>query len=276
MWKQAQASKLLLLKYSKDTNISNIYLSKLQVENARSVDSDHYAPCTNLEWTEASAPDTQVPPHGSSKSGLEFVSSTTPLISKKSHVTSYIHDIHIDVNQQLSHLQSLQMQGCWSEWDKLMNVDFSWHKLLHGTSDGVLCFMLSSATNTLPTPDNLRRWGVTRVDGSCPLCHGQSTLRHILTGCPVSLQEGHYTWRHNSMLSTLQNSILASWENREIQSSNTPYITFVKQGQTIPSKPPKRHFLDASVFSGASDWIFLFDLDDSHFSITHCHYLLLP
>ena len=41
-----------------------------------------------------------------------------------------------------------------------MNMDFSWNKLLHGTSDGVLRFMLSSATNTLPTPDNLRRWGV--------------------------------------------------------------------------------------------------------------------
>ena len=96
-------------------------------------------------------------------------------------MSDYIHDV--DVNQQLKHLDTLQMQGCWSEWDKLMN----------GTSDGVLRFMLSSTANMLPPPDNLRRWGVTRIDGSCPLCHGEATLQHILTGCPVVLQQGRYT-----------------------------------------------------------------------------------
>ena len=46
----------------------------------------------------------------------------------------------------------------------------------HGTSNGVLRFMLSSTMNILTTPDNLRRWGSTRVAGSCFLCHGQATL----------------------------------------------------------------------------------------------------
>ena len=159
----------------------------------------------------------------------------------------------------------LQMQGCWNQWDNIMNTDFSWNKLIYGTSDGVLRFLLNSTTNTLPTPDNLRRWGVSRVELSCVLCHRVSTLRHILTGCPVALHQGRYTWRHNSVLSVIQQSIITSWNAQKDVYANTlslPYIEFVKPGLK-PSKGHPRKQLLGSLLSGSLDWVFLFDLEES-------------
>ena len=40
-----------------------------------------------------------------------------------------------------------------------MNLDLSWRRLLHGLDDSELSFSLRVITNTLPTPNNLRRWG---------------------------------------------------------------------------------------------------------------------
>ena len=37
-------------------------------------------------------------------------------------------------------------------------------------------------------------------DGNCKLCgtnHG--TIQNILSGCPVSLQQGRYRWRHDNV-----------------------------------------------------------------------------
>ena len=63
-----------------------------------------------------------------------------------------------------------------------MNSDLSWRRLLHGLDDSELSFSLRVITNTLPTPDNLRRWGQLTTDTSCPLCGRKATLRHILNG----------------------------------------------------------------------------------------------
>ena len=51
----------------------------------------------------------------------------------------------------------------------------------------------------MTTLDNLRRWGK-RVNDRCPFCGNIQTLLHVLSNCPVSLDQGRYTWRHNSVL----------------------------------------------------------------------------
>ena len=46
------------------------------------------------------------------------------------------------------------------------------------------------------------------MDSTCPLCgHTQPTIHHILSSCPEALQQGRYTWRHDSALQTLVKSI---------------------------------------------------------------------
>ena len=67
---------------------------------------------------------------------------------------------------------------------------------------GVLKFAINAGINTLPTLDNLKRWGKRTCD-RCPFCGNIQTLLHILSNCSVALDQGRYTWRHNSVLSSI-------------------------------------------------------------------------
>ena len=94
----------------------------------------------------------------------------------------------------------------------------TWKSIINNVPRGILSFALNSATNTLPTPDNLRRWGK-RLVSVCPLCSNHGTLEHILNFCSVALNQGRYTWRHNTVLNQITKTILNSKpENLEVYS----------------------------------------------------------
>ena len=99
------------------------------------------------------------------------------------------------------HLSSLEVQGKFSEIASLESVNKTWKKImLHGLPYGQLSFILKAGSDTLPHPLNLRRWKI-QCDSKCPLCHSlRPTTAHILIGCPTSLDQGRYTWRHDSAL----------------------------------------------------------------------------
>ena len=78
----------------------------------------------------------------------------------------------------------------------------TWKSYLWDIPQGVLKFATNAGLNTLPTFDNLRRWGK-RVNDRCPFCGNIQTLLHVLSNCKVSLEQGRYTWRHDSVLSTI-------------------------------------------------------------------------
>ena len=61
---------------------------------------------------------------------------------------------------------------------------------------------MNAGLNTLPTFDNLKRWGK-RVCDRCPFCGNIQTLAHVLSNCSVALDQGRLTWRHNSVLSSM-------------------------------------------------------------------------
>ena len=71
---------------------------------------------------------------------------------------------------------------------------------------GVLKFAINAGINTLPTFDNLKRWGK-RVSDRCPFCGNIQTLAHVLSNCNVALEQGRFTWRHDSVLSTIINIV---------------------------------------------------------------------
>ena len=77
--------------------------------------------------------------------------------------------------------------------------DITWKSFLWDIPQGVLKFAINAGINTLPTYDNLRRWGK-RVNDRCPFCGNIQTLLHVLSNCNISLEQGRYTWRHNSVL----------------------------------------------------------------------------
>ena len=67
-------------------------------------------------------------------------------------------------------------------------------------------FCLASAYDTLPSPANLKRWSIKRwsitTETMSTLCSKDvCTTAHILGACKVSLQQGRYTFRHDTVLS---------------------------------------------------------------------------
>ena len=78
----------------------------------------------------------------------------------------------------------------------------SWKSYLWDIFQGVLKFALNAGVNTLPSMDNLKRWGK-RTSDRCPFCGNIATLAHVLSNCSTALNQGRYTWRHNSVLSSL-------------------------------------------------------------------------
>ena len=68
-----------------------------------------------------------------------------------------------------------------------------------------MAFAMRSSTNTLATPDNLKRWKKV-VSDSCQMCRqpgrppAKATLHHQLNHCAAFLGESErYTWRHDSV-----------------------------------------------------------------------------
>ena len=79
--------------------------------------------------------------------------------------------------------------------------------MLNVFTESLLKFTINALANTLPSPHNLRRWGIDR-NAVCGLCgHIRVTLNHILAGCPYVRnvenkmnREDRVTWRHNCVL----------------------------------------------------------------------------
>ena len=81
--------------------------------------------------------------------GFSSNTSTSPPSNStlRHQVSSHLRAI--DVEEQLSRLKALQLQGRWLEWSCLMNLDLPWQKLIHNWSDAQLRFALQATTNTL-------------------------------------------------------------------------------------------------------------------------------
>ena len=60
-------------------------------------------------------------------------------------------------------------------------------------------FTIKYLNNSLPTRKNLHKWSLFNSP-SCSLCLQQETLQNIVSSCKSYLDNGRYTWRHNSVL----------------------------------------------------------------------------
>ena len=108
----------------------------------------------------------------------------------------------------------------------------SWKSFMWDIPQGVLKFALNAGLNTLPTLDNLKRWGK-RVNDRCPFCGNIQTLLHVLSNCNVSLEQGRYTWRHNSVLKSIIDNIHPLLDPSFKLFSDLPGLE-APQGGTIP------------------------------------------
>ena len=71
----------------------------------------------------------------------------------------------------------------------------------------IMAFATRLGTNSLPSPDNLKRWGEREIS-TCPRCKNPSgTLAHIVNIYPVALKQQRFTWRHDSVLKHITSEI---------------------------------------------------------------------
>ena len=108
----------------------------------------------------------------------------------------------------------------------------TWKSFLWDVPQGVLKFAINAGINTLPTLDNLKRWGK-RVNDRCPFCGNIQTLLHVLSNCSVALDQGRYTWRHNSVLSSIIDVIRPRLKAGFVLFSDLPGLQ-APHGGTIP------------------------------------------
>ena len=164
------------------------------------------------------------------------------------------------------------LQTTWLNYlDKTSAEDLSWGKMLYNYSDRLLKFILNVRSNTLPSPDNMRRWQ-RRGNLVCGLCSRPFvTSSHILAGCGwvfnwenKRVKEDRYTWRHNCVLSVIIRH-LSSFLSRLHKLPRTkvsPNICFVSSGSTNTHRPRARP--NTGLLQRARDWKVDCDLPEWH------------
>jgi hypothetical protein len=107
------------------------------------------------------------------------------------------------------HASCLSRQGVWTHWEHVLPFDLSWPNLIYGPGPRIIAFVLNAQVNSVRTPDMLKLWKYTPT-ATCALCgHVQCTLHHILVNCPFALNQGRYTWRHDSVLLDIERALIA-------------------------------------------------------------------
>ena len=198
------------------------------------------------------------------KHGLGYT--TTPKVPKNQsskHYRRYISDHHktIDDTYAFSKAVQLQVQGQWTRWINYVQQDFSWASLMAMPAN-LTSFCLASTYDTLPSPTNLKRWRIT-TEAMCTLCSKDvCTTAHILGACKVALQQGIYTFRHDTVLHQVIEALQTFISNikEAVPISAKSSIMFVKKGAKVPCKrtPP------VGILYYASDWVLLADLNSNY------------
>ena len=99
-----------------------------------------------------------------------------------------------------NHLSSLQVR---SKLQASLDLEIEapvWKRILWGLPPGQLSYILRPSSDTLPTPMNMLRWRIQTDPKSLLSGDRRAKTQHILNGCPTALNQGCYTWRHDSDL----------------------------------------------------------------------------
>ena len=140
------------------------------------------------------------------------LASQTPVLKKA--VRQEVKAIYLDIWKD--RVKQLVSQGDFIQLLESENSNVTWKSIIFGVPKGVMAFAMRSATNTLATLDNLKRWKKVSSD-SCQMCRqpgrplAKATLHHVLNHCGAFLgEQERFTWRHNSVLSYMAETLKES------------------------------------------------------------------
>ena len=149
-------------------------------------------------------------------------------------------------------------QCTWTQWENAEQRKLTWSSL-QKMEPLRISFLLRSTYDLLPTPTNLKQWGMTQDDICLDCGKSRATLEHILATCSSSLQK--YTWRHNQVLKVLSEATKTQCENISlINTTIDEDVRFVREGTQPSAKKPKG--VRAKLLEDDSDWQALIDLEE--------------
>ena len=91
---------------------------------------------------------------------------------------------------------------------KYSTISFNsiWSSVQSKLPKNIFNFTIRYINNTLPTRKNLHKWGVSTTS-ECAFCLSPESLLHIVAGCKTCLNEGRFTWRHDSVLNLIASTL---------------------------------------------------------------------
>ena len=85
-------------------------------------------------------------------------------------------------------------------------VNSLWSSAQGKLPKNIFSFTVRYLNNTLATCKNLTLWNLSKTS-DCSFCLQPESLLHVVAGCKTYLNEGHFTWRHDSALNFLASSL---------------------------------------------------------------------
>ena len=83
-----------------------------------------------------------------------------------------------------------------------------WSTVQQSMPKNIFNFSLTYLTNTLATRKNLFKWSIGQ-SSACSFCLQSETLQHVVSSCKSYLDKGRHTWRHDSVLNFIANTLSA-------------------------------------------------------------------
>lgn len=150
---------------------------------------------------------------------------------------------------------TMKNQGSWLNWEKAKDRKLSWNELWR-MGEHKIRFLLRAVYDVLPSPTNLRTWGLTD-DPTCKLCGRFANLEHVLSTCNKALTDGRYRWRHDRVLATIAAGLDEARRKERKGSKGPNFINFVRAGEK------SKGMLDVGGILGtAKDWQMCADLKE--------------
>ena len=106
----------------------------------------------------------------------------------------------------IAHLNTLLVQGEYLKFSLQEKKDPVWKSFIWNLKKGTAKFLINSTIHTLPTQNNLKLWNKAASD-KCHLCGNRDSTKHTLSACKVALDQGKYTWRQDSILQYVADSL---------------------------------------------------------------------
>ena len=88
-----------------------------------------------------------------------------------------------------------------------------WSSVQSRLPKNIFNFTVRYINNSLPTQKNLVKWGLSS-SADCSFCSSPESLLHVISCCKAYLDEGRFTWRHNSVLNFIASSLVSAEQSK--------------------------------------------------------------